>query len=273
MSGGENPGWPVPGDLTRAYGRSPFLSARVAQALASRVRSRFASLLVAGAIPRPGAGQGVLLYTNHPSWWDPAVFATLQTKLFKDRPGFGPIEARALSTYPFLNRAGFIGLDPEEPASIRRFLQQARSILKRGGVFWITAQGRFADVRERPLAIRPGVAHLAASCRTALIVPVALEYVSGAGSRSEIAVLFGTPLEAGEGLRPSSLTATLEAALEETMDLLAERVVAGEFSGFEAVFGRRDERDDGPGGVYALFRRLITGLASVGRRGHRNAQT
>ena len=46
----------------------------------------------------------------------------------------------------------------------REFLRTSRAILARPRTaLWITAQGRFADARERPAAIQPGVAHLVTS--------------------------------------------------------------------------------------------------------------
>ena len=35
----------------------------------------------------------VIVCSNHPSWWDPAFFILLQTRLFAGRTGFGPMDA------------------------------------------------------------------------------------------------------------------------------------------------------------------------------------
>ena len=56
--------------------------------------------------------------------------------------------------YPF-------GVDLDSPRGAASFMAASRKILDRPGrVMWITAQGRFSDVRERPLGLRPGVARL-----------------------------------------------------------------------------------------------------------------
>ena len=52
------------------------------------------------------ADQPVLLYTNHPSWWDPLIFLSV-AKLFPDRLNYGPIDSTALDATPSLKRLGF----------------------------------------------------------------------------------------------------------------------------------------------------------------------
>ena len=42
-------------------------------------------------------------------------------------------------------------------------------------VLWVTPHGRFADARERPLALKPGVGHLAATLGRGAILPMAVE--------------------------------------------------------------------------------------------------
>ncbi len=56
---------------------------------------------------------------------------------------------------------------------------------------WITAQGRFSDVRERPLALRPGVARLAELAPEALFVPLALDYAFWEERGAEACLAFG----------------------------------------------------------------------------------
>ncbi len=71
----------------------------------------------------------------------------------------------------------------------------ARAILARpGAVLWITAQGRFQDVRVRPLGLRPGVARLAELAPDALFVPLALEYAFWEERGAEAFAAFGPPL-------------------------------------------------------------------------------
>jgi hypothetical protein len=129
-------------------------------------------------------------------------------------------------------------------------------------MLWITAQGRFADARARPLALRPGVARLAEIAPGALFVPLALEYTFWNERGAEAFAAFGTGI-AGADLaalpRPERL-ARLEADLTATLDRLSADVISREPERFRTfVSGRK-----GVGGVYDLWRRAAAQIS--GRR-------
>ena len=82
-----------------------------------------------------------------------------------------------LRQYGFFERIGVFGVDRTRPAAPRDFLRAARRHpVAPDRLLWITAQGRFADVRERPLGLRPGVARLAELAPDAPFLPLAVEY-------------------------------------------------------------------------------------------------
>ena len=113
--------------------------------------------------PHPG-DRPLFIYTNHPGWWDPLVFLTVGRILYPGRKSYGPIDAAALGRYRFMERIGFIGIDPQSRAGAARFLRTARAAGRRTDViYWITAQGEFTDPRVRPAGLRPGVGHAAAA--------------------------------------------------------------------------------------------------------------
>ena len=60
--------------------------------------------------PRPVPGRPLIVYSNHPSWWDPALYILLAAGLFPGRPSFGPMEANALGRYGLLERLGVFGI-------------------------------------------------------------------------------------------------------------------------------------------------------------------
>src|SRR5215207_9566423 len=130
-----------------------------------------------GPAPDPETPR-LVLYANHPSWWDAVAFALLADTLFKGRAGFVPIDARMLRRYGFMARIGAFGVDLESPIGGAAFLATAQKLLDRPeGLLLVTAQGRFADVRERPVQLRPGLAHLVPLRLNATFVPLALDYV------------------------------------------------------------------------------------------------
>lgn len=199
-----------------------------------------------GAWPDLGE-EPVILYTNHPGWWDPLVFFTVADTLWPRRLNYGPIDAAALEKYRFLARIGLVGIERGTRLGAATFLRTARAAGRRGDViFWVTAQGEFADPRERPVILRPGVAHAAAANERGVIVPVAVEYPFWSERLPEALVAFGTPLPMGRVDCPDlgEWENRLAAGLTATQDRLA------------AAACRRDP---------ALFATLLAGNVGVGR--------
>jgi len=169
-------------------------------------------------------GEPTIIYANHPGWWDPLVFLLVAERLYPDRLNYGPIDSRALGKYRFLERIGFLGIEPGTRRGAARFLRLAAAASRRPDViFWITSQGGFADPRLRPLAIRPGVAHAVAAAGAGMVVPLAVEYPFWSERSPEALVAFGPAIRiADHGERgPREWTVALEAALEATQDRLA----------------------------------------------------
>ena len=160
---------------------------------------RLAEPGVPEAVRRLPPDRPLIVYCNHPSWWDPAFAMVMIPRQFAGRACFGPIEAAMLDRYRFMRRLGLFGVEPGARAGAARFLRTSRALLSEPGrMLWVTAQGRFSDPRMRPLALRPGVAHLMASLPGAMALPVALEYPFWDESRPEALARCGSPLE-GQG--------------------------------------------------------------------------
>ncbi|MFC0510586.1 lysophospholipid acyltransferase family protein [Asaia spathodeae] len=243
---------PSPSDPARLSGRSPFLAHWVGRALRHRVKGSFSRVRWSGDFPLLRPRQGIILYTNHPSWWDPALFSVIQQHFMPNRPGFGPIDAQAVKNYPLLRKAGFLPLDGSSPRSVRQLLDASSLILKTGGAFWVTAQGAFADARARPIRLQPGLAHIIRRNPEALVVPVALDYAVGTESRPDIAIRFGAPMKY-QAQTIEALTADLALHLEQTCDALAEQVIGKQDEAFRPLMDGRT----GMGGPYSLIQRLV----------------
>ena len=148
--------------------------------------------------PRVNTGRPLIIYSNHPSWWDPALYILLCAKLFPGQPGFGPMDAKALGKYGVFERMGVFGVDLDHGRGAARFLSTSLRILERpGAILWITAEGEFTDARRRPVRLRPGLAHLARRVPGAVILPLAIEYPFWNESRPEALARFGDPIETG----------------------------------------------------------------------------
>lgn len=209
-----------------------------------------------------------VVYLNHASWWDPLVCLTLWDRRFRHLTPFAPIDSNALEKYRFFRRLGFYGVEPDSRRGAATFLNVSLAILNRPStLLWVTPQARFADVRERPLALRPGLGHLASrlsrSLRTASesspgirgvrFVPLAIEYTWWHERTPEILIRFGTPVEVtASGPEAADWTRRWETELEKTMDTLASEARRRDPDGFEPVL-------DGRAGVglgYDLWRRV-----------------
>lgn len=194
-----------------------------------------------------------IFVVNHPSWWDPLLMFRL-TALFPGRVDWGVIDASALKQYRFLGRAGLFGVEPGSPRGAAEFLRTARTILRDDRAsLWINGQGRFADVRERPLELRGGAGRLASELPRVTVVPVALELTFWDQRTPEALAAFGEVIALA---RPSdwnadTWTRQMSDALEKTQGALAAAAISRDASRFDVLVQGRA----GVGGVYDVWRR------------------
>ena len=247
--------------------RSAVLARLFGRYMTRYVARHFHAVRIArGGLPRLPEGRPAIVYTNHPSWWDPAVFMALATLLFPGRPAWGPMDAAALEKYGIFRRIGIFGIEPGTRRGAARFLRVATAVLADpAAMLWVTAEGAFTDPRARPVRLRPGLAHLARRLPDAVLVPLALEYPFWTERFPEALLRFGDPIPA-ENHHPAGnhttgdWTAILEARLTETLDALAADAMTRDPARFTTLLSGAA----GIGGGYDLWRRLRAALA--GRR-------
>jgi hypothetical protein len=247
---------PATADPVKA--RAPLLCSLFAKIMTREIARQFRALRLAKpGVPDLPAERPVMICSNHPSWWDPALFIAVHARLFPDRAGFGPMDAAAFERFGFMRRIGVFGVRQDARSGAVDFLRPAMTIISMPRtVLWVTAQGRFADPRIRPLALRRGAASLMRRSPGLVVIPLALEYPFWTEKRPEALMMFGRPIET---CAPDPERA-LEEALTSTMDDLARLSIAGEASAFLRIIeGRR-----GMGGLYAGWKR--TGAALKGQR-------
>jgi 1-acyl-sn-glycerol-3-phosphate acyltransferase len=236
--------------------RSLLLVRFFAYVMARSMAGSFHSVRIAAlGVPPLPAARPVIVYANHPSWWDPAFFIVLATKLFPERQGFGPIDIEALAKYRFMSRIGLFGVEPSTRRGGARFLKTSLRILRDPrAMLWITPEGRFTDPRERPVRLRPGLAHLARRMPSALVLPLALEYPFWEERTPEALCCFGRAIDAGAEPDRSieSWSQLLQHRLQDTMEELASAALARDPRCFSVLLSGRA----GVGGVYDLWRRL-----------------
>lgn len=226
-----------------------------ARYVAFYLRRHFHGLHLAASEPLGDTrGLPVLICLNHPSWWDPLLAVYLSQRFFAGHRQYAPIAAKGLEKYRFFERLGFFGIDGETLAGALRFLQIGAAVMKRNdGVLWVTAQGQFTDVRERPVKLQAGLGHLAARARQPFaFLPLALEYAFWEESKPEAFVQFGAieTIIDGGARSASDWTAHFSNRLEKTQDALAENVKMRNASAFEPLL----KGSAGIGGTYDLWR-------------------
>lgn len=203
-------------------------------------------------------GQPLLLYMNHPGWWDPIISAVLCSEYFRTYRHYSPMDAVALQKYKFFSKMGFFGIQQNDLRSARRLLEVGTQVLNdRQAALWVTPQARFADVRERPLRIGTAVAHLARRSPQCIVLPVAVEYAFWEEKTPEALVRFGRPITGSDLQGVWHKPEFFEVALADTMNVLAEDSIYRNTKRFRVVASGKA----GVGGIYDLWRRFRANLA------------
>ncbi|MEN0076312.1 MAG: lysophospholipid acyltransferase family protein [Paracraurococcus sp.] len=216
-----------------------------------------------GAPPPEAPDRPLVVYANHPSWWDGVAFMLYATALFPGRRMFIPMEAAALARYRFMRRLGVFGVERDSPRGAVAFLRAAGAVLAEPAhMLWMNAPGRFMDVRERPVPVAPGLVRLAELAPRARFLPLALEYPFWSERAPEMLAGFGAPLEGAAlaGQPREARAESLARALEATMDRLAGDAMARDPARFQPLLRGRA----GMGGLYQHWRHA--GALLRGRR-------
>ena len=209
--------------------------------------------ITVGGAPKLPLDRPAVVYLNHPSWWDPLTAAVLALTYYPERTHFAPIEAAALQKYRFFEKLGFFGVDAATPSGRREFLTTSKAILARPeSMLWITPQGEFTDPRDRPVRLRPGVAHLARRAPSAVFVPLAVEYPFWNSPRPEALAHFGDPLLSDARHSPSEWQWQLAEALETAQDRLARGSRSRDPAQFRVLVQGRGTMS----GVYRYWQKL-----------------
>lgn len=218
---------------------SPRLRAVFARYAQHYVGRHFTAVRVARDGMPPVPAEPTVLYANHASWWDPLLLLVIARAYYPRTRIYAPIDAAALERYPLLERCGFFGIEVESVHGARQLLAAGRRVLAEGSMLAITAQGRFGDVRERPVVLKRGLARLLAAVPRAVAVPVALEYPFWNERKPEALLSFGHERVTAAARPAHEIHANLEQALERTLDGLAAAAMTRDPQGFETVVAGR----------------------------------
>lgn len=189
------------------------------------LRDRFRALrILQSGQPRIAADRPLVVYLNHAAWCDPLVCLLLSREYTPRHTSFAPIDAAMLERYAFFKHLGFFAVEPHSTRSALQFLRTSHAILSDSHhALWLTPQGRFTDVRERPLRLQEGLGALAVREPGAVFVPLAIEYSFWTESRPEILTTFGEPIvpDTAPARSTAEWTRTFADSLTAAQDTLA----------------------------------------------------
>lgn len=219
------------------------------------VRKHFHSVRLLNA-PSPVSTHPLVIYLNHASWWDPMICLVLRNRFFAQRTSFAPMDAKALEKYRFFAKLGFFPVEQNSRRGTVAFLESATHVLSRhDAALWLTPQGRFTDVRERPVTFRSGLAHVATRVPVATCMPLAIEYAFWEERLPEVCVNFGEPIvfthEQAKQLGADTVNYQLEQQMQSAQQELAGAVIARDSAQLRVL----NLSESGVGGVYDLWRR------------------
>ncbi|MBI1176990.1 acyltransferase [bacterium] len=197
----------------------------------------------------------LLIFANHPSWWDPLIALVVWRRLFPGRIPYAPIDAVAVEKYAFFKKLGFYGVERGTARGARSFLRISTALLEKPeSLLMVTPQGRFADVRERSLKLEAGLGHLSRRTPHAVFVPLAIEYPFWEEKCPEVLLNFGEPFvnEHFADREIEHINRELEARLAKTQANLAAASINRDVANFNKLVGGRT----GTNVVYDTWRRF-----------------
>ncbi|MGC8541150.1 MAG: lysophospholipid acyltransferase family protein [Phycisphaerae bacterium] len=219
------------------------------------VRKAFHAVRLDAQSDIPPAATPTVIYLNHPSWWDPLIGAVIACRFYPRHKHYCPIDAQSLAQYPIMRQLGFFPVHKNSARGAAEFLQASRSVLRQNNaILWVTPQGDFVDSLVRPVALKPGLGHLARDIYPVTFVPMAVEYIFWQDRLPEALISLGAPISPdmhGEKT-PAQWTQRLAEALEHQQNVLRAKAISRSGAGFTTLLAQRS----GVGGIYDARMRL-----------------
>lgn len=216
-------------------------------------------LRVEGPIPSPADGP-LILYLNHPSWWDGYMAIVLNRMVLGNRfQGFCMMEEKELRRYGFFTWVGAFSVNRQDARSAMGSVAYIGRMLaeRRDRALAIFPQGEITPNDRRPLTIFSGMAHVARRAGGATLWPIALRYEFRGEQRPEAFIRAGPAHHAPADLDPRALTAVAGVRLTAVCDALRDGVNSGTLEGYRVLLRGRP----GPDKLFDAARALLPGSA------------
>lgn len=194
-----------------------------------------------GPVPAPADGP-LIVYMNHPSWWDGYMAFVLNRMVLGGRfQGFAMMEEAQLRRYPFFGWSGAFSVHRQDARSALRSVAYAGRVLaeRPARSLYVFPQGEIAPNDRRPIEVFSGLARVAQRAGGATLWPVALRYEHRGEQRPEAFIRAGPAHRAPAGADARALTAEVGARLTAACDALRDEYAAGDLAGYRALLRGR----------------------------------
>jgi len=175
-------------------------------------------------------GLPVILIPNHVSWWDGFFCFEVQNKL---RPGSGiyslMLESE-LKKFPILRKIGCFGMEPGNPASVRRAFTQFRDLVAINPYRTLTffPQGKITPLRQRPLGFLRGIETLAKMIGRVQYVPIGLHIEPMTSEKPTAFICTGKPFDSiNSDVNHKTLEAEVTRLLDHVSIIAPQALLAG----------------------------------------------
>lgn len=170
----------------------------------------------------------MLIYANHPSWWDGYIAFFLSDERWR-RSAYLMMEEPQLRRYSFFRYCGAFGVDRHDPRAGTRAIAYAANLLqgRPARLLWIFPQGELTPNDRRPLDLFRGTAHVAKRAAPVCCVPLALRFEFGGEQQPSALLYFGVAHTVEPGADARALHTEMQARLTAAADTLRDDVIAG----------------------------------------------
>jgi 1-acyl-sn-glycerol-3-phosphate acyltransferase len=172
------------------------------------------------------------------------------------------MDAASVDKYKIFKHIGIYPIEQDAIRGAAAFLRTTCAILSvDGNIVWLTPQGRFTDVRERPIQLRPGIGALAARMPQVEFVPLAIEYTFWTEPRPEVLISLGEATVPSREISRSAAewTELFSRALENTQTELARHSSRRESLDWIVL----DRGASGVSAIYDVWRMLRARLSGA----------
>lgn len=189
-----------------------------------------------GRLPRTRDAP-LIIYANHPSWWDGYMMALLQqTLLPSPLKLFLMMDETQLRRFPFFSWCGAFSINLDERKQTLRSLHYITQILRNAtpSALVIFPQGAIVPNDQRPLRIMPGMAHMVQQLGGAWLYPIAMRYEFRGEQHAEAFLRLGPLWWAAPDTKPT-LTHTIAQHLVTSVDALRDACISEQLDDFRIL--------------------------------------